>query len=79
LANGQFGSQDKICICKAGRGKQEIVRIFPSILAAAGKYTEGHGELWEGCLNKLDKLLKIINKPLLRRSYGGQEGKNGSN
>lgn len=49
-------------ISKSRRGKEQIVSISPSSLAAASKYLRAYEQLWENRLNSLDKYLKAINK-----------------
>ena len=49
-------------ITKSRRGKEQIVSIAPSALAAASKYLENYEELWKNRLDNLDTYLKTIKK-----------------
>lgn len=49
-------------ISKTRRGKEQIVSISPSTLAAANNYLETYKQLWKNRLDSLDQYLKTINK-----------------
>jgi DNA-binding transcriptional ArsR family regulator len=49
-------------IRKTKQGKEQIVAIDPTGLAAANGYLEGYRELWEQRLDSLDAYLQNINK-----------------
>jgi DNA-binding transcriptional ArsR family regulator len=49
-------------VSKTRRGKEQIVAINPSALAAANGYLEAYRRLWEQRLDSLDNYLKLIKK-----------------
>ncbi len=49
-------------ISKSRHGKEQIVSISPSSLAAASKYLEAYKQLWENRLDSLDTYLQSIHE-----------------